>query len=325
MNERLRIGAREVGPGCPTFTIAEIGVNHDGDVGLALHLVRAAAAAGADAIKLQLFRADRLVDASAGCCEYQNADSQMELLRRYELTTEEVGDVVDAARAAGLVPLATPFSVQDVAVCRELAFPAVKIASPDLVNRPLLREAAKLGVPMLISTGASDEQEIVDTEAWLEGMAVPHVLLHCVSSYPTAMDEARLDWIGRLAEISVWPVGYSDHTTSPLAGALAVAAGACVLEKHLTHDRDAEGPDHAASFEPHELNYYIHQVRVAERMTGVGPRRVLTFATCRPGMSLSGKTLRHAGLRSRASCRCTQARLWVARSPEHAPPDGPSR
>jgi sialic acid synthase SpsE len=262
-----------------TLVIAEIGVNHDGDVGRALELVRHAKHAGADAVKLQVFRAKTLMHASSAFAAYQQSRVEdatpIDMLRRYELGGGELDAVVRAIRDAGLVPLATPFSLDDVPVIERLGLPVVKIASPDLVNRPLLQRVARLKKPLLISTGASTLDEIGMAVGWLREWGAEFTLLHCVSSYPTADADAHLRWIGELAERFGVPVGYSDHATNLLAGPLAVAAGAGVIEKHLTYDRTALGPDHSASADPEQFRQYVHMIRQAEVLRGRGGRRIL--------------------------------------------------
>jgi sialic acid synthase SpsE len=165
------------------------------------------------------------------------------MLRRYELAHNDVRRIVEAARQLNVIPLATPFSPADVEVIALLDLPAVKIASPDVVNRPLLRRAAQTGKPLIISTGAATMDEIGGTAHWLHNDRIPFALLHCVSSYPTPTDEANLCWIGELAASFGAPAGFSDHTTELMSGALSVAAGATIVEKHLTYDRAAQGPD----------------------------------------------------------------------------------
>lgn len=272
MSNPLDIAGIDVGPGRPAYVIAEIGVNHDGSVARAIELVAHARDAGADAIKLQLFTADRLVHASAGTADYQRtacgATDQIALLKRYELSVDEVERIIDAATVAGLTTIATPFSVEDVFVIEQLALPAIKIASPDIVNKPLLERAARGGAPLLVSTGAANIEEVEQCAGWLRGWGVPFAFLHCVSSYPTPIGDARLAWIDGLRARFDVPVGYSDHTTEPLAGAFAVASGACIIEKHLTWNRFAEGPDHRASADPHQFAVYVNAIRAAERMRG---------------------------------------------------------
>ncbi|MGE5611959.1 MAG: N-acetylneuraminate synthase family protein [Bacillota bacterium] len=262
-----------------TLVIAEIGVNHDGSLTRALELVDHAAACGADAVKLQIFRAKALMHASAAFAGYQKdrcaeADPAA-MLRRYELSAEDIRRVVHAIRERHLLPLATPFSLADVDAMAELDLPAIKIASPDLVNWPLLKRAAALGRPLLVSTGAATMEETATTVAWLRAWQVPFALLHCVSSYPTPIEQANLCWIHELSRRFAVPVGFSDHTPEEMTGALAVAAGATIVEKHLTYDRNAAGPDHAASVDPPQFARYVSAIRLAKQLCGSPGKRVL--------------------------------------------------
>jgi sialic acid synthase SpsE len=270
----MNIGDKTIGPGEPVLVIAEIGVNHDGSVERALDLVQIAADCGADAVKLQIFRAQTLLHASCRLAAYQEgcATDPAEMLRRYELSEDGLARIVNQIREIGLVPLATPFSPRDVETAAKLNLPAIKIASPDIVNRLLIEEAAKLERPMLLSTGAATMEEIEQAVGW---MSTPFALLHCVSSYPTAAADAHLGWIGELQRRFEAPIGYSDHQTDSISGALAVAAGACILERHLTYDRTACGPDHAASSDPADFARYVAGVRAAETMRGAGAKHVL--------------------------------------------------
>lgn len=279
MTRQLTINNRRIGRGHPALVIAEIGVNHDGSVERAIELVNIAADCGADAVKLQLFTAQALMSRESAFATYQRdrveAVSPAEMLRQYELSPAEVRQVVEHIRNKSLIPLATPFSPADVPLCAELGLPAVKIASPDLVNRPLLSAVAELRRPMLISTGAATLDEVAMACDWLRQWDAQFALLHCVSSYPTPVDQTHLSWIGELAGSFGVPVGYSDHSTEVVSGALAVAAGASVIERHLTYDKTAKGPDHAASSDPAEFDAYVKLLRKAELMCGGGSKRVL--------------------------------------------------
>jgi N,N'-diacetyllegionaminate synthase len=270
---------RPIGPAHPTFVIAEIGVNHDGSVPRALELVETAKCCGADAVKLQVFRAAQLMNRAARFAEYQKdrvtAADPADMLRQYELPELALREIVAAIKSAGLIPVATPFSLEDVDVIESLDLPAIKIASPDLVNKPLLRRAARSKKPLIVSTGAATLQEVITTTEWLEAWAAPRALLHCVSSYPTPADDLHLAWIAELAQATGCLVGYSDHSTDVLTGALAVAAGARILERHLTYDKRAQGPDHSASSDPAEFAEYVRLTRLAERMLGEFGKRVL--------------------------------------------------
>jgi sialic acid synthase SpsE len=275
----LKIDGRDIAPGEPTFVIAEIGVNHDGNVNKALELVRVAANCGADAVKLQVFRAVNLLHPTCSMAEYQKQRSPtadvFEMLRRYEMTGEEITRVVRAIRDKKMVPLATPFSPSDLDLIERLRLPAVKIASPDLVNRPLLSAAQKLGKPLIVSTGAATMGEVDEAVGWLRGWGTSFALLHCVSGYPTPPQHANLCWIDELSRRFNVPVGYSDHTIGISTGALAAAAGALIVEKHLTYDRDARGPDHAASSDPNQFERYVKHLREADTLRGCPGKQVL--------------------------------------------------
>lgn len=275
----LQIGDRAVGTDCEPFVIAEIGVNHDGSVIRALELVEAAAECGADAVKLQIFRAEKLMHESSVFATYQTdrcvENSAIEMLKRYELSPADCERIVKAVRERGLIPLATPFSPTDVDVIEQLELPAVKIASPDLVNRPLLSRAAELGKPLIISAGAAKMEEIAVMQGWMSEWNADFAILHCVSSYPTPLEEANLCWIGEMAEEFAVPTGYSDHTQEVACGALAVAAGAVIVEKHLTYDRTAQGPDHSASADPQQFAEYVRMIRLVKTLRGTAGKHVL--------------------------------------------------
>jgi N-acetylneuraminate synthase/N,N'-diacetyllegionaminate synthase len=193
------------------------------------------------------------------------------MLRRLELSDDDFRAVAAHARRCGLEFLATPFSILDLERLRALQPAAVKIASTDINNVPLLTAAAKTGLPLIVSTGASTAEEMDAALRTLAGSAARRfVLLHCVSAYPTPWSLANLRAICVMQQRYGVPVGFSDHTTSTQTGALAVAAGACVLEKHFTLDRGAPGPDHAMSLDPRQLADYIASVRRAEDALGTG-------------------------------------------------------
>lgn len=262
-----------------TLIIAEIGVNHDGSLERALELVQIARQCGADAVKLQVFKAAQLMHQSTEFAEYQRStvsDSDpTAMLRRYELDEEQLQTVVTAIHSAGMRAVATPFSPDDVETINRLGLDVVKIASPDSVNRPLLQRAATLGKPMIVSTGAANMDEIQMCCDWLRGWEAPFSLLHCISSYPTPLEMTHLGWIGELRQRFGVTVGFSDHSTEVISGALAVAAGAMIVERHLTYSRQAKGPDHAASSDPGQFAHYVRLVRQAEQMVGQPGKCVL--------------------------------------------------
>lgn len=276
---QLSIGERMLSRDHPAFVIAEIGVNHDGSLQRALELVAHAARAGADAVKLQLFHAQTLVNPAATMAHYQKThcadDSVIQMLGRYELSDDAVHRTIAAIKAAGMLPIATPFSLDQVGLIDQLDLPAIKIASPDLVNWPLLDASIQTGRPLLLSTGAATMDEVSHTVDRLNERFARYALLHCISSYPTPDGSAHLGWISELRHRFGCVLGYSDHTANLLSGALAVAAGACVIEKHLTYDRAACGPDHSSSADPQQFGEYIRLIRSAEQLCGQGKKYVL--------------------------------------------------
>jgi N,N'-diacetyllegionaminate synthase len=261
----MKIRSREVGPGQPAYIIAELGVNHDGSLDRALDLVEAAAQAGADAVKLQLFEADRLMSRASRLAAYQKSARETDpaaMLRRLELSTDAMGQVIERAHQRGLAAIVTVFSLEHVEQAKAMPWDAFKTASPDIINRPLLEALAGIRGkpetrPLLISTGASTLQEVARALTWLRPAAARLGVLQCVSSYPTPLGQGELGGIAAIADI--WPgvVGYSDHTPDTMTAAVAVALGAQVLEKHMTYDKLASGPDHIASLTPREMGEYV--------------------------------------------------------------------
>lgn len=251
--------------------IAEIGVNHDGDLGVARRLIESAAEVRADAVKFQFFRPDRLLSNQAELAGYQQgkAKSQRELLEPLALSIDQLGLLVEHAHGCGLAAVVTPFSPEDPAELAPLGLDAIKTASPDAVNVPLLEACAAVGLPLLISTGTCDLDELEPAAVLLRGHPAGGALLHCVSSYPTPIEQAQLGGIGAMHDRLNLPVGYSDHTPAIHTGALAVMAGAVVIEKHLTHDRSAPGPDHAASLDVESMRDYVALVRGAQQAMGL--------------------------------------------------------
>jgi sialic acid synthase SpsE len=271
----VRIGDRRIGDGEPVLVIAEAGVNHDGSVERAIQLVDVAADAGADVVKFQMFRAAELTTATAQTAAYQKTaggSSQRDMLRRLELSDDGFARVAAHCRTRQIEFLATPFSPPDVDRLRDLGVRALKIASTDLNNTLLLRRAAGTGLPLIVSTGASRADEIAATVERLRswGAADRLILLHCVSGYPTPLAYANLRAIAALRREFGMPCGFSDHTASTDIAGWAVAAGACVLEKHFTLDREATGPDHAMSLDPVELATYVTLARQAQVALGSG-------------------------------------------------------
>ncbi len=277
----VQIGRHNVGAGESVYIVAEAGVNHDGDFNKAVALIDAAAQAGADAVRFQVFTASTLVTATAPTAAYQcertAEQSQRDMLERLQLSDDAFRRLADHCAQRSIAFLATPFTPPDVRKVVGFDAPAIKIASTDIVDMELLATVCETGLPLILSTGAAEESEIAAAVALIESRNASGrlILLHCVSAYPTPLAEANLGAIGRLGRRFGVSVGYSDHTMSERTGALAVAAGAAVLEKHMTLDRDLPGPDHAMSLEPDALAEYVNHAREACAAMGTGEIGVL--------------------------------------------------
>lgn len=262
----MRIGDRHIGPPHPPYVIAEIGVNHDGSPARAAALIEAAASAGADAVKLQCFRADLLLSRAARLTDYQRLAGErdpLDMLRRLEIPPADMGPLITLAHARGIHAIVTIFSLDLVEETLRLPWDACKSASPDIIHKPLLRAIAATGKPLIVSTGASTLDEVRTALQWLADARHRLALLQCVSAYPVPHGQEAFDGIDALRDIFQGPVGYSDHTTGIEAATTAVTHGAAILEKHITDDTSRPGPDHAASLTPDLLATYIEKARAA--------------------------------------------------------------
>ena len=269
------VGDRRIGDTEPCFVIAEAGVNHNGDLGLAHRLVDAAADAGADAVKFQAFRAEDVAAESAPAAAYQRrlvgVESQRELLRDLELDGSAFAELKVHAEDRGLVFLATPFDAASVELLDRLGVAGFKIASPDVVNTLLLRDVGRRGRPVIVSTGTAVLEEVESALGTLRDTGARDVvLLHCVSAYPAPAGEANLHAMETMRSAFGVPVGFSDHTEGDEVALAAVALGAAVIEKHFTLDRSLPGPDHASSLEPGELASLLSRVRRVQSALGDG-------------------------------------------------------
>lgn len=261
-----------------TLLIAEAGVNHDGDVAKAMALVDAAADAGADVVKFQSFTADALVTPLAPCADYQvrqagPADSQLAMLQRLELSADAHRQLAERCRSRGVRFLSTAFDDRSLDLLLQLDLPFHKIPSGEITNLPMLRRIGAIGRPVLLSTGMATLGEIEEALIALEAAGTSRDLitvLQCTTSYPAPVEHANLRAMHALAQAFGVRVGYSDHTEGIATAVAAVALGACVVEKHITLDRDALGPDHAASLEPPQFAAMVSAIREVERALGDG-------------------------------------------------------
>lgn len=263
----------------PCFIIAEAGVNHNGSLNIAWRLVDAAAKAGADAVKFQTFKAEKLVTCDAPQAKYQarntgKVESQYDMLKRLELDAETHRKIAAYCRRKKIIFLSTPFDEESADLLEALNVPAFKIGSGELTNLSFLSHVARKGKPMIISTGmatAAEVKEAINTVRKAGNQRI--VLLHCMSSYPADAKLANLRAIQSMQKQFGVSVGYSDHTIGYETALAAVALGACVIEKHFTIDRSLPGPDQKLSLEPDELKRLINGIRIVELALGNGVKR----------------------------------------------------
>lgn len=257
------------------FIIAEAGVNHNGSPELARQLIDAAADAGADAVKFQTFKAERLVTAQAPKADYQkrtsgSEESQLAMLQRLELSDPAHAELQRYAQARGLLFLSTPFDEISADFLDQLGLPLFKIPSGEITNLPFLRHLAAKGKTVILSTGMSTLAEVETALAALAGCEV--TLLHCVSNYPAQPADVNLRAMLTMRSAFGVAVGYSDHTLGSEISIAAAALGAEVIEKHLTLDRTLPGPDHAASLEPLEFRAMVAAIRNVQAALGDGQK-----------------------------------------------------
>ena len=256
-----------------TIIIAEAGVNHNGDFDLAIKLIDAAADSGADYVKFQSFKADKLVTKSAPKAEYQKINlndsdnSQYLMLKKLEMPEKWHHDLKEYANSRGIKFLSTGFDEESVDFLDRLGVDLFKIPSGEITNKPFLQHIARKGKPVVLSTGMADMDEIIEAVKLLteEGLSKDMLtVLHCNTEYPTPMEDVNLLAMNSIRQELGVSVGYSDHTKGIEVPIAAVALGACIIEKHFTLDRNLEGPDHRASINPVELISMVEAIRNIE-------------------------------------------------------------
>jgi N-acetylneuraminate synthase len=284
-----------------TLIIAEAGVNHNGSLKTALGLVDAAAEAGADIVKFQTFNAKSIASQSVQKADYQQrttdaSESQLAMLQRLELPQTDHHTLIAHAKKRGVEFLSTPFDPQSLDFLLSLNLPRIKVGSGDLTNAPLLHRIAQSGATLILSTGMATLGEVEEAlgvlahgysgsnmppgiaafqAAWRDPQARAHVarkvsLLHCTTEYPCSPADVNLSAMATMRHAFQLPLGYSDHTDGFEISLAAVAMGATIIEKHLTLDRKAEGPDHAASIEPDDFKRMVSAIRNIEGALGDG-------------------------------------------------------
>ncbi len=280
----FQIAGRSIGPNDPPYCIAEVGINHNGDLALAMRMIDVAKEAGADAVKFQTFKAEEFCGDPEQTFTYQSqgqsvTESMLEMFRRYEFPAEHWLEIKAHCKAVGITFFSTPQNQTDLDLLLQIGVPAIKVGSDDFTNLPLLKSYAETGLPIIVSCGMSDLAEVhqaLEILGWYNGY--PAALLLCTSQYPTPPQDVNIKKLTTLQQ--AFPgllVGFSDHTESSLAATLAVALGARIFEKHFTLDHNLPGPDHWFAEDPAGLAKWITVIRQADMMLG-SPLVVPTIA-----------------------------------------------
>lgn len=258
--------------------IAEAGVNHNGDVKLALKLCDAAKQAGADVVKFQTWKTEKLITHNVAQASYQRNntgidESQYDMLKRLELSKKDFVTIKNYCDKIGIVFASTADESESLDFLVSLGIPFIKIGSGEIGNISYLRYIGAKKLPVILSTGMSTLADVdISVRALREGGATDITLLHCTTSYPCKYEDVNLNAMYTMREAFKLPVGYSDHTEGNTVAIAAVAMGACVIEKHFTLDKHMEGPDHPASADPEEFASMVSQIRNAELALGDGQK-----------------------------------------------------
>jgi sialic acid synthase SpsE len=279
---KLRIAGRGVGPGEPAYLIAEAGSNHNRDLATAIALIDVAADSGADAVKFQTFRADALVARTSHPIatltdEFERFGKTVhQMFAEVEMPLEWLPRLRDHALERGIAFLSTPFDERSADLLAELGMPAYKVATYEIVHIPLLRHLARMGKPVLMSTGMASVGEIEEAMDAVRSEGNNQIaLFHCPIGYPVRPENVNLAVIDTLRQTFGVPVGLSDHTLGIVIPVAAVARGAALIEKHYTLDASHPGPDHGFAIEPHALAALVKGVRDVERAIGDPRKRCL--------------------------------------------------
>ena len=260
-----------------TFIIAEIGINHNGDVNMAKKMIDEAKKCGVNAVKFQTFKAEEFITDKTLTYTYKSqgreiTESQIDMFKRYEFNKDEWKSVFDYCDKVGILGFTTPQNKSDLDFILDITdLELLKVGSDDLTNLPLLEYYASKNIPMIISTGMSYEKEVAHAiltikDAGCEDLTV----LHCISSYPTEDKDVNMKKMLNIRDTFDIRVGFSDHTIDHFSSVMAVSMGARVIEKHFTLDRDLPGPDHWFSSDPEEMKILVDNIRKAETILGSG-------------------------------------------------------
>lgn len=265
--QMFKIGNKNIGKAGEVFVIAEAGVNHNGDKTIAKKLIDAAIWAGADAIKFQTYKTEKLVTAYADMAKYQKdnigvSDSQFNMLKKLEVSFNDFKELKEYCEEKGIMFLSTPFDFESAHFLNSIGMEAFKISSGDLTNIPLIEYISKYNKPIILSSGMATLGEIEEALSTIYGSNLKDVaVLHCTTNYPAKLESVNLRAMITIRDAFEVVCGYSDHTEGIFVSVAATSMGANIIEKHFTLDKNMQGPDHKASLEPNELKEMINNIR----------------------------------------------------------------
>jgi len=272
MKKTLKIKEKKIGEKEPIFIIAEIGINHNGEIEIAKEMIKKAKKAGADCVKFQTFKTEKFLSKNIEIPEHvESKETFFDDMKKLEFTEEELKELYNYCQENNIMFLSSVFDKESVDLLDEIGMPAFKVASCDLNNLPFLKYIAKKQKPIILSTGMGSIGEIEEAINVIKNEGNDDIiLLHCVSMYPPKLEDINLNSMKTLKKAFKIPVGFSDHTIGTHIPLAAVALGAVTIEKHFTLDKEMEGPDHEVSMEPQELEDMINKIRDIQMSMGDG-------------------------------------------------------
>lgn len=277
--QNIRIGSREIGQGRPCFVIAEAGINHNGKAELAKKLIDVAVEAGADSVKFQMFKTEKLLSKKVFEGQHIKLEggedsSVFDAIKKLELSQEMCRETFDYAKEKGIIFFSSACDSENINFLEKIGVKVFKIASCDITNFPLLKRFAETKKPLIMSTGMSTQEEVEEAVEFLKKNGAKEIaLLHCLAQYPAEAKESNLKAIKAMEKEFGVPVGFSDHSEGTFIASVAVAAGAKLFEKHFTLDKEMWGFDHKASASPEELKKIVEEIKIVEKSLGSGEKR----------------------------------------------------
>ena len=274
VNNSFFLGKNKISLNEPVYIIAEVGVNHNGDLKLAKKLIQKAAACGANCVKFQTFKADRVVTHDAPKAVYQlkttsKDESQLSMLEKLEMDMDSYREIMHCCEENGVLFMSTPYNIEDVDFLEELGVPAYKLASMHAAEPWFASYVAKTGKPVILSTGMATLDEVrLTVDAMRKTGNEQIILLQCTTNYPSLLEDTNLLAMQSLAKEFGLIVGYSDHTSNDIACIVSIGLGAKVIEKHFTLDKSMKGPDQSTSATPDEFSRLVKAIRSSELVLG---------------------------------------------------------